>query len=112
MTDEAPPFRNLIRFLDENLEEHYGDLHPESLHEAKNIVGTAVEVLDGSDIFSLKRTKKNATVKQLLSPLASTPLFVCGGLNYADHAKEAAVCTFHLNSALLLAIDENLEKAR
>jgi 2-keto-4-pentenoate hydratase/2-oxohepta-3-ene-1,7-dioic acid hydratase in catechol pathway len=32
-----------------------------------------------------------ANKRKLLSPLASTPIFMCIGLNYAHHAKEANV---------------------
>jgi 2-keto-4-pentenoate hydratase/2-oxohepta-3-ene-1,7-dioic acid hydratase in catechol pathway len=34
-----------------------------------------------------------ANRSKLLSPLESTPIFMCIGLNYAHHAKEANVCT-------------------
>ncbi|KAI0115274.1 hypothetical protein F4814DRAFT_315369 [Daldinia grandis] len=81
----SPIFTNLIRFLDESSVEHYGDITNGSLD---SIVGSAVPLLEG-DLFSLRRTDKTAVVHELLSPVPSTPLFVCIGLNYADHAKEA-----------------------
>ncbi|KAI1409825.1 hypothetical protein F5Y13DRAFT_169011 [Hypoxylon sp. FL1857] len=80
-----PPFRNFIRFLDESLIEHYGDAGDSALD---GIIGSQVEILRG-DIFHLERTGQKAVVRELLSPIPSTPLFVCIGLNYRDHAKEA-----------------------
>ncbi|KAI2775740.1 hypothetical protein F4815DRAFT_504106 [Daldinia loculata] len=81
----SPTFTNLIRFLDESSVEHYGDVTNSSLD---SIVGSVVPILEG-DPFSLRQTDKIAVVHKLLSPVPSTPLFVCIGLNYADHAKEA-----------------------
>ncbi|KAF3065027.1 Fumarylacetoacetate hydrolase domain-containing protein 2 [Daldinia childiae] len=81
----SPTFTNLIRFLDESSVKHYGDVINSSLD---SIVGSVVQLLEG-DLFSLRRTDKTAVVHKLLSPVPSTPLFVCIGLNYADHAKEA-----------------------
>ncbi|KAI8964134.1 hypothetical protein F5Y11DRAFT_317423 [Daldinia sp. FL1419] len=81
----SPAFTNLIRFLDESSTERYGDIPNGSLD---NIVGLKVSILEG-DIFSLRRTENTAVVHKLLSPVPSTPLFICIGLNYADHAKES-----------------------
>ncbi|KAI1452313.1 hypothetical protein F4805DRAFT_39789 [Annulohypoxylon moriforme] len=81
-----PQFRNLIRFLDESLVEHYGDVGDGSLD---NIIGSQVELLH--DANDLTRTGKKAIVHELLTPIASTPLFICIGLNYKDHAKEAGL---------------------
>ncbi|KAI2470686.1 hypothetical protein F4781DRAFT_165611 [Annulohypoxylon bovei var. microspora] len=82
-----PQFRNLIRFLDESLVEHYGDVGDGSLDP---IIGSKVEVL--RDIHDLTRTGQQEVVHELLSPIASTPpIFLCIGLNYRDHAKEAGL---------------------
>nr|ALM31954.1 decarboxylase_GME686 [Daldinia eschscholzii IFB-TL01] len=81
----SPAFTNLIRFLDELSVERYGDVTNGSFD---NIIGSEVPLLEG-DLFDLRRTEKTAIVHELLSPVPSTPLFVCIGLNYADHAKEA-----------------------
>ncbi|KAI0839459.1 hypothetical protein F5Y06DRAFT_303182 [Hypoxylon sp. FL0890] len=80
-----PPFRHLIRFLDESLTEHYGDVGDNDLD---NIIGSQVEVLRG-EVFDLERTGEKAVVRELLPPITSTPIFICIGLNYRDHAKEA-----------------------
>ncbi|OTA99245.1 hypothetical protein M426DRAFT_325330 [Hypoxylon sp. CI-4A] len=80
-----PSFRNLVRFLDESRVERFGDVGEGSLD---SIIGSKVEVLHG-DIYTLSRTGQTAVVRELLPPIASTPLFVCIGLNYRDHAKEA-----------------------
>ncbi|KAI0894246.1 hypothetical protein F4806DRAFT_117228 [Annulohypoxylon nitens] len=81
-----PQFRNLIRFLDESRVEHYGDVGDSSLN---SIIGSEVELLH--DIDNLTQTGKKAVVRELLPPIASTPIFVCIGLNYKDHAKEAGL---------------------
>ncbi|KAI0886404.1 uncharacterized protein GGS22DRAFT_160753 [Annulohypoxylon maeteangense] len=81
-----PQFHNLIRFLDESLVEHYGDVGEGSLDD---IIGSQVELLH--DANDLTRTGKKAVVHELLSPIASAPIFVCIGLNYRDHAKEAGL---------------------
>ncbi|KAH7248149.1 fumarylacetoacetate hydrolase family protein [Fusarium solani] len=56
----APSFTNLIRFLDENSDELYGQVSPESLD---NIEGSVVKVL-GHDIEHLRDTGKTAVVKK------------------------------------------------
>ncbi|KAI1808008.1 hypothetical protein F4811DRAFT_504053 [Daldinia bambusicola] len=81
----SPTFTNLIRFPDESGVEHYGDVTDGSLDD---IVGSAVPLLEG-DLFDLRRTEKTVIVRELLSPVPSTPIFIGIGLNYADHAKEA-----------------------
>ncbi|WKT51681.1 Fumarylacetoacetase-like, C-terminal domain superfamily [Fusarium oxysporum f. sp. vasinfectum] len=81
----APSFTNLIRFLDENSVEWYGQVAPESLN---NIEGAVVKVL-GHDIENIRDTGTTAVVKKLLAPLSHVPHFTCIGLNYAAHVKEA-----------------------
>jgi hypothetical protein len=56
----APSFTNLIRFVDENSSELYGQVAPESLD---NIEGSEVKVL-GHDIEDLGDTGKTAVVKK------------------------------------------------
>ncbi|KAF7560205.1 hypothetical protein G7046_g3962 [Stylonectria norvegica] len=116
----APPFRNLIRFLDSSSVEHYGDIADGSLHR---IVGSTVQLLEGN-LFSLKRCEQTAIVhkvccssicldlalianySELLCPLPSTPLFVCVGLNYVNHATEANIRVLR-NCALTKTICED-----
>ncbi|KAI3572467.1 hypothetical protein IWW34DRAFT_762425 [Fusarium oxysporum f. sp. albedinis] len=81
----APNFTNLIRFLDENSVEWYGQVASESLD---SIEGSVVKVL-GHDIENLRDTGKTGVVKKLLAPLPHVPHFTCIGLNYAAHVKEA-----------------------
>ncbi|KAJ0136197.1 hypothetical protein HZ326_20797 [Fusarium oxysporum f. sp. albedinis] len=80
----APNFTNLIRFLDENSVEWYGQVASESLD---SIEGSVVKVL-GHDIENLRDTGKTGV---LLAPLPHVPHFTCIGLNYAAHVKEANV---------------------
>ncbi|KAF5534560.1 fumarylacetoacetase [Fusarium phyllophilum] len=56
----ASSFTNLIRFLDENSVEWYGQVAPESLD---NIEGSVVEVL-GHEIENIRETGKTAVVKK------------------------------------------------
>jgi hypothetical protein len=56
----TPSFTNLIRFLDENSVEWYGQVDLESLD---NIEGSVVKVL-GHDIEQLRDTSKTAVVKK------------------------------------------------
>ncbi|KAG7436153.1 Fumarylacetoacetate hydrolase domain-containing protein 2 [Fusarium oxysporum f. sp. raphani] len=78
----APNFTNLIRFLDENSVEWYGQVASESLD---SIEGSVVKVL-GHDIENLRDAGKTGV---LLAPLPHVPHFTCIGLNYAAHVKEA-----------------------
>ncbi|KAK5444181.1 hypothetical protein LTS15_010534 [Exophiala xenobiotica] len=80
-------FSRLIRFVDETGSVRYGDLAEELA--AHQIVGVEVDVLEGSPFEALSRKGEKATVKKLLSPLESVPIFECIGLNYRQHANEA-----------------------
>jgi len=76
-----------IRFSDETGNIKYGEL---ALSATKSkIEGISVPVLSGDPFTSFSKTGEQATVKKLLSPLESTPIFLCIGLNYARHAAEA-----------------------
>lgn len=59
----TPPasFTNLIRFLDENGTECYGDVTGSALGQ---LVGIKVPVFDG-DIFSLRETQRTAVVQKV-----------------------------------------------
>ncbi|KAI1613499.1 hypothetical protein EDD37DRAFT_689103 [Exophiala viscosa] len=80
-------FDRLIRFADETGSVRYGELTAELA--ANQIVGIEVDVLEGHPFEALSRTGEKATVKKLLSPLESVPIFECIGLNYRQHASEA-----------------------
>ena len=58
------PFHNLIRFLDESLVEHYGDVKEGSLD---NIKGSRVETLRG-DLYSLESEGQTAVVHEVRCP--------------------------------------------
>ncbi|GME64626.1 Fumarylacetoacetase [Neofusicoccum parvum] len=79
-------FTNLIRFKDEHGKVLYGDVPESSLN---NLVGASVTVLTGDPFEGgLSPTSEKATVKEVLSPLDRTPLFLCVGLNYLAHIIE------------------------
>jgi len=76
-----------IRFSDESGSILYGE--PSASDITKKLEGISVPVLSGDPFTGLKKSGKSATVKKLLSPIESTPIIQCIGLNYAQHAKEA-----------------------
>ncbi|KAJ6014855.1 hypothetical protein N7540_009446 [Penicillium herquei] len=75
-------FKKLVRFFD-GARVHYGDL----LGVAENIY--TVRRLEGNDFSQLKATEEIHDVTTLLCPIESTPLVLCIGLNYKQHAQEA-----------------------
>ncbi|KAG4421560.1 hypothetical protein IFR04_005287 [Cadophora malorum] len=79
--------KRFIRFTDQSGTIQYGE---PSASDVKGILeGKYVEVLSGDPYKGFSKTGKQATIKQLLSPIESIPIFECIGLNYAHHAKEA-----------------------
>ncbi|KAH8812366.1 hypothetical protein F5884DRAFT_785190 [Xylogone sp. PMI_703] len=78
---------NFVRFVDEKGATVYGELPPSEL--TGKLEGKVATVLSGDPFTGLSKTGNQATIKKLLSPVESTPLIVCIGLNYAKHAREA-----------------------
>jgi len=76
-----------IRFVDEKGSISYGELSSSEI--TGKLEGRSATVLSGDPFTGLSRTGNKATIKKLLSPIESTPIFMCIGLNYAHHAKEA-----------------------
>ncbi|KAH6721689.1 hypothetical protein BKA61DRAFT_729193 [Leptodontidium sp. MPI-SDFR-AT-0119] len=79
--------KRFIRFEDESKTLQYGE--PSSSDVKGSLEGKSVDILSGDPYGGFTKTGKQAIVKTLLSPLESTPIFECIGLNYAHHAKEA-----------------------
>ncbi|KAG4435962.1 hypothetical protein IFR05_008543 [Cadophora sp. M221] len=79
--------KRFIRFEDESKTIQYGE--PSYLDVKESLTGKSVDVLSGDPYGGFTKTGKQAIVRTLLSPLESTPIFECIGLNYAHHAKEA-----------------------
>jgi len=75
-----------VRFVDESGATVYGELASSATGKLE---GTSVSVLSGNPFEGFSNTGKQSTIEKLLSPLESTPIFMCIGLNYAHHAKEA-----------------------
>ena len=82
-------FERLIRFQSEDGKTVYGNLEKET--PARKIEGSSVEVLDGDVQSGFKKTGGKATVSKLLSPLPTTNIILCVGLNYRQHAEESNV---------------------
>ncbi|KAE8334175.1 hypothetical protein BDV24DRAFT_170469 [Aspergillus arachidicola] len=80
-------FERLVRFQAKD-HAHYGELLSET---AK---GYLIQPLVGSIPGGFHRsTEDPLTVPSLLCPIAETPLIVCVGLNYRQHAQEMKVST-------------------
>ncbi|KAJ5918026.1 hypothetical protein N7454_010401 [Penicillium verhagenii] len=75
-------FKKLVRFAN-GTQTYYGDLI-----EATGNKYT-VRKLDGNPFTSLQPTGEIHEVDSLLCPIESTPIIICIGLNYKQHATEA-----------------------
>ncbi|GKZ64428.1 hypothetical protein AnigIFM50267_003897 [Aspergillus niger] len=77
-------FKQLVRFAVGD-QTHYGELI--------NTDGNkyTVQQFDGTPFDKLLLTDITYTVTDLLRPVPSTPLVICIGLNYKQHAKEASL---------------------
>lgn len=84
-----PSFTNLIRFLDEDSVEAYGEVAPESLD---NIEGSVVKVM-GQDIEYLRDTGKTAVVKKASGTLClkMEHLTILTGLSYWHHCRTCLI---------------------
>ncbi|KAH7393043.1 hypothetical protein BKA66DRAFT_487078 [Pyrenochaeta sp. MPI-SDFR-AT-0127] len=79
-------FERLIRFQADDGKIVYGNLEKET--PTRDIQGSQVEVLEGDVKNGFKKTGGKATVSKLLSPLPTTNIILCVGLNYRQHAEE------------------------
>jgi len=77
---------NFVRFSDEKGDIVYGELPSTA---TGRLEGTKAELLSGNPFTGLSKTGTQVTIKKLLCPIESTPIVMCIGLNYAQHAKEA-----------------------
>ncbi|KAL6154235.1 hypothetical protein ACJQWK_01406 [Exserohilum turcicum] len=82
-------FKRLIRFEDAEGKTVYGDLEKEV--PTREIEGSTVEVLEGDVKSGFNKAGSKAKVAKLLSPLPTTNIVLCVGLNYRKHAEE---CNF------------------
>ncbi|UPK95543.1 hypothetical protein LCI18_006478 [Fusarium solani-melongenae] len=95
-----------FRFQDDHGTIHYGEPSQEDLSD--HLAGATVKLLEGDPFNKLTRTGAEAKVAKVshhtvnpglpctlitpakvLCPLESTPIILCIGLNYKEHAKEA-----------------------
>lgn len=83
-------FERLIRFQAEDGKTVYGNLEKEV--PTREIEGSQVEVLEGDVKSGFKKSGAKAKVSKLLSPLETTNIVLCVGLNYRRHAEESNVC--------------------
>jgi len=76
-----------VRFIDGNGETVYGE--PTAEDVKGKLEGKVVTLLSGEPFTGFSKTDTKVAISKLLSPIASTPIVECIGLNYAQHAKEA-----------------------
>ncbi|KAJ5391151.1 fumarylacetoacetate hydrolase family protein [Penicillium cosmopolitanum] len=76
-------FKRLVRFASPRSGVHYGDLLAVSENKY------TVRRLEGNPFTGLKATEETLKVNSLECPLESTPIVLCIGLNYKQHAEEA-----------------------
>lgn len=82
-------FERLIRFQSDDGKTVYGNLDKET--PTREIEGSTVEVIEGDVRSGFKKTGGKAKVSKLLSPLPTTNIILCVGLNYRQHAEECNV---------------------
>ena len=116
------PFTSVFRFRDEQGHIRYGEAGQSSHHSKSTLTGSLVPVFRGDfpwdESFALTGEHKRvaevgstslisrysgcfqeltrALENQVLCPLPNTPIFLCVGLNYKQHANEAKVIRGHL----------------
>ncbi|KAJ0418019.1 fumarylacetoacetate hydrolase family protein [Aspergillus carlsbadensis] len=78
-----------IRFEDPSGAVLYGEPSQEDL--ANGLVNATVSVLEGDPFQGLFPSGAEAKVAKVLSPLRSTPIILCIGLDYKKHAEEASL---------------------
>ncbi|KAH7268844.1 hypothetical protein B0J15DRAFT_390054 [Fusarium solani] len=79
-------FDRLIRFLDKEGIERYGNVEGEI--PASELEGKTVQLVSSSIESGFKVLDEKAELVKLLCPLPSTPIIICAGVNYKSHAKE------------------------
>ncbi|KAI8675965.1 FAA-hydrolase domain-containing protein [Fusarium keratoplasticum] len=79
-------FDRLIRFLDKEGIERYGNVEGEI--PASELESKTVQLVSGSIESGFKVLDEKAELVKLLCPLPSTPIIICAGVNYKSHAKE------------------------
>ncbi|KAF1944881.1 hypothetical protein EJ02DRAFT_501093 [Clathrospora elynae] len=80
-------FERLIRFENDEGKIVYGNLEKET--PTREIEGSEVELLEGGVGKGFRKTVGRARVVKLLSPLETTNIILCVGLNYRRHAEES-----------------------
>lgn len=90
----ASEWKRLVRFVSTEDEEiRYGepliDNDGDDLLKTLESSTLKIQVLDGADMWSLKRTDRIETAKTILSPLCAddVPIVRCIGLNYKTHSE-------------------------
>ncbi|KAF5021356.1 hypothetical protein F66182_6601 [Fusarium sp. NRRL 66182] len=88
-------FDSLVRFRGEDGKVYYGEAGVASKHTKESLTGRVVPVFGGADawdddfVLTGEQQKIAETVTKVLCPVPSTPIFLCVGLNYKQHAEEA-----------------------
>ncbi|KAK7425082.1 hypothetical protein QQZ08_008359 [Neonectria magnoliae] len=85
------PFTSVFRFRDEDGNIHYGEAGASLNHTKESLTGRLVQVFQGSYPWDANfiLTESRRKVIEVLCHLPQTPIFMCVGLNYKQHAQEA-----------------------
>lgn len=83
-------FERLIRFEGADGQVHWGDFGTDEV-KRDNFSGRKVEILSGSIESGFKKSGQQGQIAKLLAPLEKTPVFLCVGLNYKQHAEEGGI---------------------
>ncbi|KAL4801512.1 fumarylacetoacetate hydrolase family protein [Aspergillus unguis] len=85
------PFSSIVRFRAEEGGVYFGEAGESSNHTAESLTGRSVPVFRGENPWDedFCLTHEWRTIAEVLCPLPRTPVFMCIGLNYKQHAQEA-----------------------
>ncbi|KAJ3464859.1 hypothetical protein MRS44_009645 [Fusarium solani] len=85
------PFTSLFRFRDDQGSVYYGEAGADKNFTKESLTGHDVQIFTGDNPWddNFKLTNERRRVVEVLCPLPHTPIFMCVGLNYKQHADEA-----------------------
>ncbi|KAH7159412.1 fumarylacetoacetate hydrolase family protein [Dactylonectria estremocensis] len=86
-------FTSIFRFRGTDGGIYYGEAGEAIEHSKETLIGRRVPILKGECPWDqdLTLTEEQKQVSEVLCPLPRTPIFLCVGLNYKQHAEEAKI---------------------
>ncbi|KAM5358499.1 hypothetical protein ACJZ2D_015224 [Fusarium nematophilum] len=84
-------FDSLVRFRGDDGNVYYGEAGMSPKHTKESLTGRLVPIFQGANPWDSDfiLTGEQRRVAEVLCPLSATPIFMCVGLNYKQHAEEA-----------------------